>query len=665
MKKRELYYFNLQWILLLILTCSLLFLLTTVTLMLAHWNDSYRETLSDKLNVVSDQYSAFFREQYVRYSMFRDDPAALREVGMYSDLTTLLEQQLNTDFFALYRGEELLLTSGEGEGGLEFLQLFASLRRDTLTQDTMFNSTEEATWEQLYTFAPTLAEKAALPKQASAGLPVLVKVCAIPLRLRDDSGPLVVVLGRVCNNDMNFIGRLFDILPDYNLVSINTMAGLRVAGSFALPTSGNGDYQSSATIRAIQSGERSYVVAPAGLFSVFQATSYTMCAPLFNHAGTPVGAINFSAGPAQAQAERRRIMTSLLTVTLIVLLFGTVVSYWVSRRLTRPTQSFVQVVQAIDQAESIAPTHLQNLARLQEESLSGIYEFRQLQDAFARMTQSLYEKQEQHVNYIANLEQAVTVRTEDLRLALKEARALSEFKSAFLANISHDIRTPLNSICGFSEMLLERLYGPLNLKQEEYINLVNSCAYHILQIFNDLLEIAMMEQGQVDLKKEPLEMSAFLDMLFTSFTPQALAKQVTLVNEIAADLPTLELDRQRMTRALSNVLDNALKFTPAGGEVRLNAKVQGAVLKCFIRDNGVGIPSSHLPHVFEGFYQTDDDDQGVGLGLSVTWQIVRMHGGVVDIASDLGHYTEVTITLPLEGGSHGNRNEKNETNTVH
>jgi signal transduction histidine kinase/class 3 adenylate cyclase len=213
------------------------------------------------------------------------------------------------------------------------------------------------------------------------------------------------------------------------------------------------------------------------------------------------------------------------------------------------------------------------------------------------------------------LEQKVARRTEaleksraELALARDEAVAANRHKSAFLANMSHELRTPLNAVIGFSEVLLEKVFGELNDKQEEYLEDIHSSGKHLLSLINDILDLSKIEAGRLELSPTTVELSATFENAMTLMRERANRGGVKLVDEIAQNIGTALADERKLKQILINLLSNAVKFTKPGGRVTLRAARIGDDLEISVIDTGIGISPENHALVFEEFRQAGADD---------------------------------------------------------
>ncbi|HEX3429640.1 MAG TPA: ATP-binding protein [Rhizomicrobium sp.] len=240
---------------------------------------------------------------------------------------------------------------------------------------------------------------------------------------------------------------------------------------------------------------------------------------------------------------------------------------------------------------------------------------------------------------------------EESDLARERAEAASRAKSEFLANMSHELRTPLNAILGFSEMIFSNALGTNPGRYKEYAKLVHESGNHLLALVNDILDLAKIESGKLELRESEVDLAALISEMVRLLADQAAAAQLNLVTEIEADLPLVLGDGRAFRQILINLLSNAIKFTPAGGEVGAFADLSDTrEIVLGVRDTGAGIDPRDQLRVFSSFGQGRHDiaanTKGAGLGLAIVKGLCEAHGGRVTLASQLGKGTCVTIALP-------------------
>ncbi len=242
----------------------------------------------------------------------------------------------------------------------------------------------------------------------------------------------------------------------------------------------------------------------------------------------------------------------------------------------------------------------------------------------------------------------------DLTEARQDLEATSRAKSEFLANMSHELRTPLNAVIGFAEIIKNELLGPLSVpKYHEYANDIYESGRHLLELINDILDLSKVESGRDELHEENIAVADLLRPVMVLVRGRAEKSDVALDVQCPDDLPHLYADMRKMKQILVNLLTNAIKFTEPGGSVMLKtwcSPDSGYVFQ--IVDTGIGIALADIPKVLSVFGQVDSDlnrsHEGTGLGLPLTKSLAELHSGSLDLQSELGAGTTVTVRLPAE-----------------
>lgn len=291
---------------------------------------------------------------------------------------------------------------------------------------------------------------------------------------------------------------------------------------------------------------------------------------------------------------------------VIALLLSLIVAYFIARWIADPLQEIVTVAGNMP-SEQIRPV-----------AVRGPHEVQDLTRAFNAMVTRMQSSQKSQRH--------------------------------FVANVSHELKTPLTSIQGFAQAMLDGTADtPEAREQAAEVIYTESGRMHRMVL--DLLDLARLDAGTADLKMSPLNISALLNAIMEKFSPMATKAGVTISVNVPANLPVLFADGDRLAQVFTNLVDNALKFTPADGTIKLQAEIVLGEMQVSVNDTGRGIPASALPHVFDRFYQADTSrsrgKHGAGLGLAIVSEIVQAHGGRISVRSQEGQGTSFVVNLPL------------------
>ncbi len=334
--------------------------------------------------------------------------------------------------------------------------------------------------------------------------------------------------------------------------------------------------------------------------------------------------------------------------------------------LREPPPSLAASVPKLDVIQ--ANQRLANVARVKPEALGRIARhLKTTLELIIFSSHKAFVTSKLHLYSVREGYRALEEKTVRLEQALTRLKELDRLKTNFLGTVSHELRTPLTSIIGYSEMLGEGIAGPLTEEQAEFVKTIHGKGEQLLGLIMGLLDLSKLDSGTMSLRQATMQIGPTLDEAISTVAPAAMKKGVELVLE--KDGAPLELagDAERLRQVFVNLADNAVKFTPKGGEVRLRSRVieqapddddEGAVLLAPLRrvvevtvsDTGIGIPSNERTRVFDAFYQVDSGSTrkygGTGLGLSIVKRIVEAHGGTVTVTGNEPTGTIFVVTLP-------------------
>ena len=238
----------------------------------------------------------------------------------------------------------------------------------------------------------------------------------------------------------------------------------------------------------------------------------------------------------------------------------------------------------------------------------------------------------------------------EIEVKSRQLKVASQHKSEFLANMSHELRTPLNAIIGFSEVLSERMFGEVNDKQAEYLSDILESGRHLLSLINDILDLSKIEAGRTELELNDFDLPSALENALTLVKERAHRRGIALVRTVDERLGMIHADERKVKQVVLNLLSNALKFTPEGGQIGIRARVHDREAEISVTDTGVGIAPEDQAVVFEEFRQVGTASkkvEGTGLGLAISRKFIELHGGRIWVDSHVGRGSTFAFTLPL------------------
>ncbi|HZT43867.1 MAG TPA: response regulator [Chthonomonadaceae bacterium] len=363
-----------------------------------------------------------------------------------------------------------------------------------------------------------------------------------------------------------------------------------------------------------------------------------------------VGTIAIQADTRAIDARLRRYVLLAAVVLVLTFLVAFLLTSRLQRVISQPILDLAQTAKVVSEREDYS---IRAAKRTQDET--GV-----LTDRFNEMLARIQERDAELHAVNAQLAQSERM-----------AMAANQAKSAFLATMSHELRTPLNAIIGFSEVLVDQTFGELNPKQVRYVNNILTSGRHLLQLINDILDLAKVEAGRMQLDESPFDVPSAMQGVEAVIKPLAAKKQIIVQTEVAPDVPRIVADEAKFKQILYNLFSNAIKYTPDGGTVTAKADTveatdkavselfagetppAGRFLRVAVIDSGIGIKPEDLERVFGEFEQLDDSyarqQQGTGLGLSLTRKLVELHGGRIQAQSaGEGHGSAFTFLLPMQ-----------------
>jgi len=254
------------------------------------------------------------------------------------------------------------------------------------------------------------------------------------------------------------------------------------------------------------------------------------------------------------------------------------------------------------------------------------------------------------------LEQRVEERTRELEQAMQKLAELNQLKSNFVSNISHELLTPLTHIRGYLEMMQNGDIGPVNLEQQHCLEVMLKASSRLEQLIHDLIDFAASERGRLHLSKQLIEVNNLCASALQKEQHNVLEKGITIQKDCQPGLPLVEGDQEKLLWVVVQLLDNAIKFTPKGGQVCLSTRVmeKGNAVTISVSDTGIGISPEQISVIFEPFRQLDGSaarsSPGTGLGLALAQKIIDAHGSQLSVTSIVGEGSVFSFTLPAASG---------------
>jgi signal transduction histidine kinase len=256
---------------------------------------------------------------------------------------------------------------------------------------------------------------------------------------------------------------------------------------------------------------------------------------------------------------------------------------------------------------------------------------------------------------IIALEEELAQTRQELTEVKKQLHEADKLKTEFIATVSHELRTPLNSILGFAKLLLKQKIGPLNRIQHTDISVIYDSAQHLLSLVNDILDLSKIEAGKIRLEPEWVSVEEIIVGVMASSIILIEDKPIDLRDEIEPNLPQIYVDRGRIRQVVINMVSNAAKFTDSGSitlRIRKITKNDQAYICFSVKDTGIGIAPEDMTKVFEAFRQIDSSvarrAEGTGLGMSISYRLVALHGGELWLESQVGQGSTFSFTIPLQ-----------------
>jgi len=271
------------------------------------------------------------------------------------------------------------------------------------------------------------------------------------------------------------------------------------------------------------------------------------------------------------------------------------------------------------------------------------------------ITEQIFQLQNALKRSNQELEARVHERTRELEKAIEKLSELNQLKANFIANVSHELRTPLTHIKGYLDILADGQLGPLVQVQSDALGVMRRAELRLESLIEDLIQFALVSRGEVSIDLAPVDIAMVLRILVEQANHRAKSSGITVGLQLAEGLPQVLCDGEKIAWVLTQLLDNALKFSSKGGQVKVDAFQDDKFVRIAVMDSGIGIPAERLAEIFEPFHQLDSSSTrrygGTGMGLALSQRIVNAHNSALQVQSRVGEGTRIEFVLPVvEGG---------------
>ncbi|MGE3270144.1 MAG: ATP-binding protein [Chloroflexota bacterium] len=348
--------------------------------------------------------------------------------------------------------------------------------------------------------------------------------------------------------------------------------------------------------------------------------------------------VGIPADQAYASAERD-LLRDLVVLTVLGIIVLGVAGFGAERHIVRPVYALASAARRLRMGDFTARTGLK----------AGTNEIRQLATDFDEMAAALQAAEARRAE-----EEALRRHNAELEQQNQATREANRLKSEFLSMVSHEMRTPLTSIQGYADLLLEEGSGALGVEQRQFLRIMRENSDHLVRLISDLLDLARIEAGRLELRLAPLDVDDVIQTVAATMRPLLAEKSQTLHLDLPADLPPVLADRARLVQILTNLLSNANKYTTAGGNIVISVRTEARTVTVDVRDDGIGMTDEEQRQVFTPFFRSDHPEArqtgGTGLGLAITRSLVQTHGGEMRFVSQPGSGSTFSVSLPLVPG---------------
>ncbi len=371
--------------------------------------------------------------------------------------------------------------------------------------------------------------------------------------------------------------------------------------------------------------------------------------------GKPIAIVYIRSGVDELRRRQERYAGIAAIVLLASLLAALLVSSIFRKAVAEPIVRLAEIAKIVsrDRNYSLRATPTRGgsskLSILIDAFNEMLAQTQQSAGALRQAHDQLEQRVKERTAELENAKKEVEEFSDSVVRAKEELERASKFKDQFLSTMSHELRTPLNAVLGFSDLLADERYGPLNDRQQRYVGHIHTGGKHLLTLISDILDFSKIEAGRMELSREYMKVAPAFAEVISALYPLAEKKSQALLQQVETGLQ-VHADAMRFKQVLTNLVGNAIKFTPEGGRIELIARRVDDRVRIEVRDNGPGIPREQQQRIFEAFFRLTESGsatEGTGLGLAITARLVELHGSKLEIESQPGEGACFNFSLPL------------------
>ncbi|WP_048057902.1 cache domain-containing protein [Methanothermococcus okinawensis] len=587
--------------------------------------EGFMEDQNDKLSTVC-KYASNSKDTI--NALKNDNISKLKEIAL------LTKKSGNADFTTIFnsKGQVVVRSNSNISNDTELLPLVKKalngksissielLNEDIIKKENLENKTRiEIIESKNYKSSGNLITNNSVKNKSVEKALALVSINPI----KDENGHIIgaLIVSKVLNKDNYLVDKIKRDTKDTATIFLD---GLRISTNVKEDNKrAIGTFVSEEVYnKVIKKGETYY--GKAFVVNNWYITAYT---PIKNSDGKIIGMLYVGMPEKPFIALQNSIKNSIFGVGILGLLIALMVSFVINDKITKPLKELKKGARTIGKGNYNFRVNVNTND-----------EFGELAKAFNKMADEIRKSNEK-----------LKKQAEELEKSYNELKELDKLKSDIVAIVSHELRTPLTSIKGYVELVLDGTMGAITESQKKCLEIANKNIDRLKRLIDNMLDLSKIEHGELEMHMEEINLKELVENVVDTLKPLADEKNINIIYKINDII--MKGDKDRITQVLTNLIENAIKFSPVNGKVEIQALKEGNSVHIKIIDNGPGIPKKDLDRIFDRFYQVDSPEKrikgGSGLGLAVCKSIIETHGGTIWVESKLGSGSVFHIIIPI------------------